>query len=58
MKLQKLKQNTVCFVIAYFLHIALVILAIVVMENFKSIGIAQVYPIRKMLTITTLVTIF
>ena len=58
MKLQILKQNTIRFVVTHFLHIALVIIAFMVVKDFESISIAQIHPIRKMLAITTLVTIF
>ena len=58
MKLQILKQNTIRFVVTHFLHIALVIIAFMVVKDFESISIAQIHPIREMLSITTLVTIF
>jgi hypothetical protein len=57
MKLQILKQNTIRFVVAYFRHIAIVIIAIVVVINPKSLAIMQIYPIREMPTITALVTV-
>ena len=46
MKLQILKQNTIRFVVTHFLHIALVIIAFMVVKDFESIGIAQIHPIR------------
>ena len=58
MILQVFEQNAIRFVVTHFLHIALVIIAFMVVKDFESIGIAQVYPIREMLAITTLVTIF
>ena len=44
MKLQILKQNTIRFVVTHFLHIALIIIAFMVVKYFEPIGIAQVYP--------------
>ena len=58
MKLQILKQNTIRFVVTYSLLVALANETFMVVKDFESIGIAQVYPIREMLAITTLVPIF
>lgn len=58
MILQVFEQDAICFVVTHSLLVAFVNKAFMVVKDFESIGIAQVYPIRKMLTITTLVTIF
>ena len=58
MKLQILKQNTIRFVVAYSLLVAFANKTFMVVKYFEPIGIAQVYPIREMLAITTLVPIF
>ena len=58
MILQILKQNAIRFVVAYSLLVALANKTFMVVKYFEPIGIAQVYPIREMLAITTLVTIF
>ena len=58
MKLQKFKQNTIRFVVTYSLLVALANETFMVVKDFESISIAQIHPIREMLAITTLVTIF
>ena len=58
MKLQKFKQNTIRFVVTHFLHIALVIIAFMVVKYFEPIGIAQIDLIREIIVISTLVAIF
>ena len=58
MKLQIFEQDAVCFVITHPLLIALVNKAFMVVKNFESIDIVQVHPIREILVIDTLVTIF
>ena len=58
MKLQVFEQNAVCFAITHSLLVVLVNKTFMVVKNMESIGIAQIYLIREMLTITALVTIF
>ena len=58
MKLQKFKQNAIRFAVTHPLLVALANKTFMVVINSKSFGIMQVYPIREMLAITTLVTIF
>ena len=58
MILQVFEQDAVCFVVTYSLLVAFVNKAFMVVKDFESISIAQIHPIRKMLAITTLVTIF
>ena len=58
MKLQILKQNAIRFAVTHSLLVALANKTFMVVKYFEPIGIAQVYPIREMLAITTLVPIF
>ena len=57
MKLQKFKQNTIRFIVMHPLLVALANKTFMVVKYFESIGIAQVYPIREMPTLTALVTV-
>ena len=58
MILQVFEQNAIRFVVTHPLLVALANKTFMVVKYFEPIGIAQVYPIREMLAITTLVTIF
>ena len=58
MILQVFEQDAVCFVVTHSLLVALANETFMVVKYFEPIGIAEVYPIREMLAITTLVAIF
>ena len=58
MILQVFEQNAIRFVVTHPLLVALANKTFMVVKDFESISIAQIHPIRKMLAITTLVTIF
>ena len=58
MILQVFEQNTIRFVVTHSLLVAFANKTFMVVKYFESIGIAQIHPIREMLAITTLVTIF
>lgn len=58
MILQVFEQNAIRFVVTHSLLVAFANKTFMVVKYFESIGIAQVYPIREMLAITTLVPIF
>ena len=58
MILQVFEQNAIRFVVTHPLLVALANKTFMVVKYFESIGIAQIHPIREMLAITTLVTIF
>ena len=58
MILQVFEQNAIRFVVTHPLLVSLANKTFMVVKYFESIGIAQAYPIREMLAITTLVPIF